>query len=138
VPVKRSVIPLHIQYGCIYTWRNSPLFFLPFWLPFAPPFVSPSTSLAPSSCDRNRPPQSRVACKLTPFAPPSPNPPLPSKFPKPQLPSALLRRPREYFALAKRNSTAVIGTAVLKTGWFYLNHCLVWKVRVWLLPVPLC
>jgi hypothetical protein len=34
------------------------------------PFVSPSTYLAPSSCDRNRPPQSQVACKLTPFAPP--------------------------------------------------------------------
>ncbi len=34
------------------------------------PFVSPSTYLAPSSCDRNRPPPSQVACKLTPFAPP--------------------------------------------------------------------
>jgi hypothetical protein len=45
------------------------------------PFVSPSTYLAPSSCDRNRPPRSQVACKLTPFAPPftqlSP-PPLPN------------------------------------------------------------
>ncbi len=28
------------------------------------------TYLAPSSCDRNRPPSSQVACKLTPFAPP--------------------------------------------------------------------
>jgi hypothetical protein len=34
------------------------------------PFVSLSTYLAPSSCDRNRPPPSQVACKLTPFAPP--------------------------------------------------------------------
>ncbi len=34
------------------------------------PFVSPSTYFAPSSCDRNRPPPSQVACKLTPFAPP--------------------------------------------------------------------
>jgi hypothetical protein len=34
------------------------------------PFVAPSTYLAPSSCDRNRPPPSQVACKLTPFAPP--------------------------------------------------------------------
>jgi hypothetical protein len=34
------------------------------------PFVSPSTYLAPSSCDRNRPPPSQVACKLTPFVPP--------------------------------------------------------------------
>ncbi len=38
--------------------------------PFMSPFVSPSTYLAPSSCDRNRPPPSQVACKLTPFAPP--------------------------------------------------------------------
>ncbi len=29
-----------------------------------------STYLAPSSCDRNRPPPSQVACKLTLFAPP--------------------------------------------------------------------
>jgi hypothetical protein len=45
----------------------------PCWFPFAPfcvPFVSPFTYLAPSSCDRNRPPPSQVACKLTPFAPP--------------------------------------------------------------------
>jgi hypothetical protein len=34
------------------------------------PFVFLSTYLAPSSCDRNRPPPSQVACKLTPFAPP--------------------------------------------------------------------
>ena len=34
------------------------------------PFVPPFTYLAPSSCDRNRPPPSQVACKLTPFAPP--------------------------------------------------------------------
>jgi hypothetical protein len=42
----------------------------PCWFPFVPPFMSPSTYLAPSSCDRNRPPPSQVACKLTPFAPP--------------------------------------------------------------------
>ncbi len=41
----------------------------PFWSPLLP-FVSPSTYLAPSSCDRNRPPPSQVACKLTPFTPP--------------------------------------------------------------------
>ncbi len=39
-------------------------------VPLCLPFVSPSTYLAPSSCDRNRPPRSQVACKLTPFAPP--------------------------------------------------------------------
>jgi hypothetical protein len=45
-------------------------FSLPLLAPLCSPFVSPSTYLAPSSCDRNRPPQSQVACKLTPFAPP--------------------------------------------------------------------
>ncbi len=67
--------------------RSSPCFSLPFassplsplcWFPFVSPllvplclpFVSPFTYLAPSSCDRNRPPRSQVACKLTPFAPP--------------------------------------------------------------------
>jgi hypothetical protein len=67
---KRSIIPLHIQHSYIYTWRNSPCFPLPLLVPFCSPFVSPFTYLAPSSCDRNRPPPSQVACKLTPFAPP--------------------------------------------------------------------
>jgi hypothetical protein len=68
-----------------------------FPLAFCSPLLVPFfTYLAPSSCDRNCPPRSQVACKLTPFAHPSPNPPLPSKFPEPQPPSASLRRPREY------------------------------------------
>jgi hypothetical protein len=75
---KCPIIPLHIQYNYIYTWRNSPYFSFPSLAPLCSPFVSPSTYLAPSSCDRNRPPQSQVACKLTPFAPPLtwPTPPL--------------------------------------------------------------
>ncbi len=75
---KRSIIPLHIQYNYIYTWRNSPYFSPPSLAPLSPFFVSPFTYLVPSSCDRNRPPQSQVACKLTPFAPPftQPNPSL--------------------------------------------------------------
>ncbi len=43
---------------------------LPLLNPLCLPFVFPSTYLAPSSCDRNRPPPSQVACKLTLFAPP--------------------------------------------------------------------
>jgi hypothetical protein len=42
----------------------------PLLVPLCLPFVSPLTYLAPSSCDRNRPPRSQVACKRTPFAPP--------------------------------------------------------------------
>jgi hypothetical protein len=34
-----------------------------------PLLVLVSTYLAPSSCDRNRPPRSQVACKLLPFVP---------------------------------------------------------------------
>ncbi len=70
-----------------------PLFFSPL---ASPPFVSPSTYLAPSSCDRNRPPRSQVACKLTPFVPPFTQLSYPLQNPKPQLPSAKQRRPREY------------------------------------------
>ncbi len=47
-----------------------PLLYYPLLAPLCSPFVSLPTYLAPSSCDRNRPPQSQVACKLTPFAPP--------------------------------------------------------------------
>ncbi len=72
---KRSIIPLHIQYSIqhsyIYIHGAIPLVFLsPLLVPFCSPFVSPSTYLAPSSCDRNRPPPSQVACKLTLFSPP--------------------------------------------------------------------
>ncbi len=48
-------------------------------LPFGSPLCPYPTYLAPSSCDRNRPPPSQVACKLTPFAPPHPvDPPHPN------------------------------------------------------------
>jgi hypothetical protein len=65
---------LHTRYSYIYTWRDFSTLF-----PVSPcspcrslllPFVPLSTYLAPSSCDRNRPPLSQVACKLTLFAPP--------------------------------------------------------------------
>jgi hypothetical protein len=63
------------------------------------PFASPSgpslLTWNPPSCDRIRSPRSQVACKLTSPVPTlCPNPP-PSKFPEPQLLSALLRRPQE-------------------------------------------
>jgi hypothetical protein len=54
---------------------------LPLLIPLCLPFVSPSTYLAPSSCDRNRPPPSQVACKLTLFAPPFPQLSHPFQFP---------------------------------------------------------
>ncbi len=71
-----SIIPICTRtrvtiYNCI--WRTSLAV-----IPLANPFF---TYLAPSSCDRNRPLQSQVACKLTPFVPHWP--PVPS-LPKSQ------------------------------------------------------
>ncbi len=60
----------------------------PCWFPLLPllfpwlPFVPLSTYLAPSSCDRNRPPPSQVACKLTLFAPPFTQLSHPFQFPR--------------------------------------------------------
>ncbi len=70
-----------------YTWRTPICFFLPLAAVPLHPFVLPlciplSTYLAPSSCDRNRPPSSQVACKLTPFAPPFTQLTHPSQIPR--------------------------------------------------------
>ncbi len=83
--IQHPIIPLHIQYNCIYTWRIPACFSHPLLFPLHPfcvPFVSPSTYLAPSSCDRNRPPPSQVACKLTTFAPPFTQLTHPSQIPR--------------------------------------------------------
>ncbi len=64
----------HFQWS-LYTFRIQSVFLL--FIKYTHDYPH-STYLAPSSCDRNRPPQSQVACKLTPFAPPftQPTPPL--------------------------------------------------------------
>jgi hypothetical protein len=85
------------EHGLQYTWRIPLAFCLPLPIPLCSPFYPLYLLLTwnPPSCDRIRPPQSQVACKLTSPVPTlSPNPP-PSKFPEPQLPSASLRRPQE-------------------------------------------
>ncbi len=63
------ILQLHIYKAWfpLYPFPNSPR---PLSCPSLLPFVLLSTYLAPSSCDRNRPPSSQVACKLTLFAPP--------------------------------------------------------------------
>jgi hypothetical protein len=78
--------------------------------------VSPSTYLAPSSCVRNRPPQSQVACKLTPFAPPF-TPPLPNPNPNCSAPNNddLGNIP----ALAIRNSYSPVFVFKNSTFWWY-------------------
>ena len=66
-------------------WILCPLFSFPL-LPLLFPLYSPlypySTYLAPSSCDRNRPPSSQVACKLTLFTPPFTQLSHPFQFPR--------------------------------------------------------
>jgi hypothetical protein len=67
-----NVQSFHYTYGTVtYIHGAIPLALLS---PCRIPFVSPLHSLLltwhPPSCDRNRPPRSQVACKLTPFAPP--------------------------------------------------------------------
>ncbi len=59
-------------------------------LPLLPllPFLPRFTYLAPSSCDRNCPPPSQVAYKLTLFTSPFTHCPALPGFPEPQLPSA--------------------------------------------------
>jgi hypothetical protein len=91
-----SNIYTNTSYNIQLYMAHSPCFYLPLPIsPFSPlyPFL---LTWNPPSCDRNRPPRSQVACKLTlPCPNLHPNPP-PSKFPEPQLPSASLRRPQEY------------------------------------------
>ncbi len=67
-----NVQSFHCTYNMVaYIHGSVPLAFpLPLLATLCLPFVSPFTYLAPSSCDRDRPPRSQVACKLTPFAPP--------------------------------------------------------------------
>ncbi len=57
-----------------------PLF--PLLFPLYSPLYPYSTYLAPSSCDRNRPPSTQVACKLTLFAPPFTQLSHPFQFPR--------------------------------------------------------
>jgi hypothetical protein len=72
----------HIMFTYIYM-AHFPL--LPLLSPSFP-LVPLSTYLAPSSCDRNRPPPSQVACKLTLFAPPFTQ--LSHPFQLPRIPTA--------------------------------------------------
>jgi hypothetical protein len=112
----QNVQSFHCTYDTVtYIHGAIPLVFLsPCWSPFCSPFVSPSTYLAPSSCDRNRPPRSQVACKLTPFAPPFTQ--LSHPF-QPQLSSAKQRRPREYSGSCyPEHSPLEVGSEA--AGWF--------------------
>ncbi len=55
---------------------------LPLLFPLYFPLYPYSTYLAPSSCDRNRPPSTQVACELTLFAPPFTQLSHPFQFPR--------------------------------------------------------
>ena len=84
--VQHSIILAHtLQLHIYMAWTLCPFSSFPL-LPLLFPLYSPlypySTYLAPSSCDRNRPPSSQVACKLTLFAPPFTQLSHPFQFPR--------------------------------------------------------
>ena len=66
-----------------------------------PLYIPTSTYLAPSSCDRNGPPQSQVARKLSPLSPIAPLHPPPLGFP---IPNVLLIRTHPNPLPSERNS----------------------------------
>ncbi len=84
--VQHSIILCtYVTFTYTHAWLLCPLFnfpLLPLLFPLLLPFVPLSTYLAPSSCDRNRPPSPQVACKLTLFAPPFTQLSHPFQFPR--------------------------------------------------------
>jgi hypothetical protein len=78
---------------------------LPLLAPLYLPFVSPFTYLAPSRCDRNRPPPSQVACKLTPFAPLHPVDPPPPTSQTPLAPRLTTTTSGIFWLLVSRTIT---------------------------------
>ncbi len=65
----------------IYTWRIPLAFNLPLPLPLSSPLYPLLLTWNPPSCDRNRPPRSQVACKLT-LPCPTLHPPLLLQIPR--------------------------------------------------------
>ncbi len=64
-----SVTPIYTQTQVTiysYTWRIPLALISPCWFPLSSPLYPLLLTWNPPSCDRNRPPQSQVACKLTP------------------------------------------------------------------------
>jgi hypothetical protein len=89
-----SIIPIYTRTRVTiynYTWRIPLASISPCWFPLSSPLYSPLLTWNPPSCDRNRPPQSQVACKLTPpvpLWPPVPSLPKfqpPLGFPRPNM-----------------------------------------------------
>ena len=79
------MLQLHIYMAWFLLLPPSQIPPAPLAVPLLLPFVPLSTYLAPSSCDRNRPPPSQVNCKLTLFAPPFS--PIVPPFPVPRNPN---------------------------------------------------
>jgi hypothetical protein len=96
---------------------------LPLLTPLCLPFVSPSTYLAPSSCDRNHPPPSQVACKLTPFAPLHPvDPPFPNSQ-RPTCPAPNNDDLGNILALGVQNTKYFQKKVKIITQKMIRNHC---------------
>ncbi len=137
---KRPVILLHIQHVYIYTRRDSPCFSLPLLAPLCSPFVSPSTYLAPSSCDRNRPPQSQVACKLTPSAPPFTQPTPPLRIPRTPTAQRLTKTTSRIFRLLLTGTLTIIQLEICSLSlrrWLLAVVPLTNKLFLWLAMLQL-
>ncbi len=94
------------------------LFPLPLLVPLCLPFISPPTYLASSSCDRNRPPPSQVACKLTPFAPPFTQLSHPFQIARTPTAPCLTKTTSGIFRLLL---SGTLGTLLAVTGSFHLG-----------------
>ncbi len=95
------------------------LFALPLLAPLCPPFV---LTWHPPSCDRNRPPRSQVASKLTPFAPPFTQPTPPLQIPRTPTAQRLNKTTSGIFRLLL-SGTVVIGGKITRMSKRTARQC---------------
>jgi hypothetical protein len=109
-----------------------PLFFSPLAGSLLFIFMSPYTYLAPSSCDRNRPPPSQVACELTPFAPPFTQLSHPFQIPGTPTAQRLTTSTSGIFRLL------LSGTQLAQTFIMYTNTGCIYMAHSPCFPISLC
>jgi hypothetical protein len=97
------------------------LFAPPCWLPFVSPLCPLLLTWHPPSCDRNRPPGSQVACKLTPFAPPFTHPTPPLQIPRTPTVQRLTKTTSGIFRLLLSGTVRKPCTVCVRKGVDVLN-----------------
>ena len=93
----------------IYMAQFPLLFLSPCWLPFVSPLCPLLLTWHPPSCDRNRPPRSQVACKLTPYAPPFTQPTPSLQIPRTPTAQRLTKTTSGIFQLLLSGTATMIG-----------------------------